>query len=212
LVEAKLMEPGDESKDQNDERIKRLEKRIEELEKEKESKKQVEPSVEGIVEGVVGQFIPGLGGIIKALERSSPEFRKRIAETDAEIKHRIDVGWSSKPVVDYSISTRPLGHGRRKAAPREPREVRVTMPESAPPREPIVDVIEGKDQIVVIAELPGVSEEELEIKLEGRALEITAGQFVKKVELPGTPKSIAERTYKNGILQLKIDRELDDQG
>ncbi len=54
--------------------------------------------------------IPGLGGIIKALEQSSPEFRQRISDTDAEIRHRIDVGWSSKPVVDYHVSTRPIRH------------------------------------------------------------------------------------------------------
>ena len=114
---------GGDSKDRYEERIKKLERKIEELEKKKLSPSATsggatsdgvtsagsdEPQIDSIVEGVVGQFIPGLGGIIKALEKSSPEFRKRIADTDAEIKHRIDVGWSSKPVVDYHVSTRPM--------------------------------------------------------------------------------------------------------
>jgi HSP20 family protein len=205
----------DEAKEQYEERIKLLEKRISDLEK-KEPEKLSEPRiqvekgsggdicVEGLVEGIVGQFIPGLGGIIKALEKSSPEFRNRIADSDGEIKHRIDVGWSSKPVVDYHISTRPLSSGpRRKTAPRE---VNVRMPEKVPVREPIVDVLDGKDYITVIAELPGITEEDLKVQLKGESLEINAGQFSKTVPLPCTPKSIMEKTYKNGILQLKIER------
>ena len=206
----------DETKDQYEERIKQLEKRIEELEK-KGPGKQSEPEVqvekasggdicmEGLVEGIAGQFIPGLGGIIKALEKSSPEFRNRIADTDAEIKHRIDVGWSSKPVVDYHISTRPLSSGpRRRTAPRE---VNLRMPEKGPVRGPIIDVLDGKDYVTVIAELPGISEEDLKVQLSEDSLEINAGQFSKKVALPCTPKSIMEKSYKNGILQLKISRK-----
>ena len=190
---------------QDAEKIARLEKRIEELEK--GSHKQSEDiQVEGIVQNVVSQFIPGLGGIIKSLEQSSPEFRQRIADTDAEIKHRIDVGWSSKPVVDYHVSTRPLGHGPghgvRRAAPRTES---VKMPASAPHRQPIVDVMEGKDGITIIAELPGVSLEDLNLNLEGETLEITAGPFSKKIAMPRIAKSIIEKSFKNGILHLKLD-------
>jgi HSP20 family protein len=105
-------------KEQDEERIERLEKRIAELEK-ASRKEEKEIRMEGLVENVVGQFIPGLGGIIKALEDSSPEFRQKIADTDAEIKHRIDVGWSSKPVVDYHVSTRPLSVGRARRLPEQ---------------------------------------------------------------------------------------------
>jgi HSP20 family protein len=186
---------------QDEDKIARLEKRIEELER-GSHKPGEDIEVEGIVQNVVSQFIPGLGGIIKSLEKSSPEFRQRIADTDAEIKHRIDVGWSSKPVVDYHVSTRPLGHGPRRAAPRTES---VKMPASAPQRQPIVDVMEGKDGIIIIAELPGVSEEDLLINLEGDSLEITAGQFSKKIAIPRPAKSIIEKSFKNGILQLKLD-------
>ncbi len=191
------------NKENYEERIKRLEEKISSLEK--ESGRQSEDiRVEGIVESVVGQFIPGLGGIIKALEQSSPEFRQKISDTDAEIKHRIDVGWSSKPVVDYHVSTRPIRHGPRQTAPRTPS---VRMPEKGPVREPIVDVLEGKDGITVIAELPGISEEDLKVDLAGDVLSITAGQFSKKVSLPRSAKSILEKSYKNGILQLRLGLE-----
>lgn len=172
------------------ERIKRLEKRIEELEKEKEP---------GIVEDVVGQFIPGLGGIVKALEKSSPEFRKRIAETDAEIKHRLETGWNSKPKVDYSISVRPLVAEQKGSKP----EVREEAPSE---KEPIIDIFEEKEHISVIAELPGVEEKDIEAKLKDDTLDISAGKFHKIILLPSGAKSISERNYKHGILQLKIER------
>jgi len=181
-------------------RIKKLEKRIEELEKEK----QPEP---GIVESVVGQFIPGLGGIVKSLESSSPEFRKRIAETDAEIKHRLETGWSSKPKIEHGISIRPLVSERKRVVPerveKRPEAVKVEAPE----REPIVDVFEEKDHISVIAELPGVEEKDLDIKMDGDTLKISAGDYCKAITLPSASRSIIEKTYKHGILQLKIERE-----
>jgi HSP20 family protein len=196
---------GGDSKDRYEDRIKELERKITELEKRKtstgtSSADADEPQIEGIVEGVVGQFIPGLGGIIKALEKSSPEFRKRIADTDSEIKHRIDVGWSSKPVVDYHVSTRPMSGRRRSSAPTP----QVKMPANGPSREPIVDIFQDNDYTTIIAELPGVLEAELEVKLEGKSLLIKAGEFSKTLDLPGEPGAIIERTYKNGILQLKI--------
>jgi HSP20 family molecular chaperone IbpA len=202
---------AEKKKEQNDEeKIKALEKRIAELENAAKTSKTSQPAsskdsnihVEGIVESVVGQFIPGLGGIIKALEDSSPEFRKKITDTDAEIKHRIDVGWSSKPVVDYHVSTRPIRRGPGRATPQVES---VRMPTQGPVREPIVDVLEGKDGITVIAELPGVSEEELQINLEGSELHISAGKFSKTIALPRVVKEIKEKSYKNGILQIKLN-------
>jgi HSP20 family molecular chaperone IbpA len=204
-----------------EDRIAHLEKKIAELEKKSGDEPKVAPEkkygqasggnqedihVEGIVESVVGQFIPGLGGIIKALDQSSPEFRQRIADTDAEIKHRIDVGWSSKPVVDYHISTRPMRHGPKNMSA-VPRTQSIKMPDvgPGPVREPIVDILEAKDGIMVIAELPGISEEDLSVVLSESIVEIKAGQFSKKVSLPRSASSILEKTYRNGILQLRLN-------
>lgn len=184
------------------ERIKKLEKRIEELEKKEEGEDI------STVESVVSQFIPGLGGIVKALEKSSPEFRKKIAETDAEIKHRIETGWSSKPRVDYGISIRPLVSERKEAKPKRIEKKPEVRAEAPPEREPIIDVFEEKEHISVIAELPGVEEKDIETKLKDDTLEISAGKYCKIITLPSAASSIIERTYKHGILQLKIEREM----
>ena len=59
----------------------------------------------------------------------------------------------------------------------------------------------------MIAELPGVEEKDIETKLKGDTLEISAGKYYKTIKLPSISKSIIERNYNNGILQLKIERE-----
>ena len=195
---------ADKSKEDNREKIKQLEKRVDELEKEKKPEPEPEP---GIVESVVGQFIPGLGGIVKNLEKSSPEFRERIAATEAEIKHRLETGWSSKPKVDYGISMRPLAPQQKGARPveikKKPEEVRMEAPE----REPIFDVFEEKDHISVIAELPDVEEKDIKTTLKDNLLEISVDDCTKLITLPSMPGSIIKKTYKNGILQLKIEKE-----
>jgi HSP20 family protein len=194
-----------EKKDEKDvskeyeERIKRLEKKIEGLEAKGEG---------SVVGDIVGQLLPGLGGVIKTLEKTSPEFRKRIEETDAEIKHRIDMGWSSRPVVEYNISTRPLGGGTRRGRPvGKPREISVTMPEDVPKKAPIVDVFEKGDQIFVLVVLPELEESSIKTELAGNVLEISDGKRCKRVELPTNAKSIVDRSYKHGVLQITIEKE-----
>ena len=177
-------------------------------EKKKKDKREDEDDEEEIssVESVVGQLIPGLGGIIKALEKSSPEFRRRIAQTDAEIEHRLETGWNNKPKVDYGISIRPLTQRKGfkpKSMKKEPEEERAETEMG----EPIIDIFEEKDYISVIAELPGVEEKDIGTRLKDNTLEISAGKYCKTFGLPSVPKSIIERTYNNGILQLKIERK-----
>jgi HSP20 family molecular chaperone IbpA len=192
---------AEEKKEDYEEKLKKLEARIKELEKEKEKKKEEEPS---IVEGVVSQFIPGLSGIIKSLEKSSPEFRKRIAETDAKIKHRLETGWTSKPRVEYRVTMRELiPEKRAEKIEIKPKEVKAPALE----REPIVDVFETEKYISVIAELPGVEEKEIALNLNDNGLEISAGKYKKNIKLPSEPKSITEKTYKHGILELKMEKK-----
>jgi HSP20 family protein len=74
-------------------------------------------------------------------------------------------------------------------------------------REPLVDIIKGKDELRVVAEVPGVNKEDLRVTADENTLTIESltGQprYQKKVELQETvdPKT-AKSTYKNGILEI----------
>lgn len=192
-----------------DEKIRMLEAKIRELESEKsEAGMAEEPSIVG---GVAGQLIPGLGNIVRLLEKTSPEFRRKIADTDVEIKHRIETGWGGiKPIADYGISIRPMkgqkGTGAAKPGTARVRQVpgeSIKMPD----KEPVIDVFEEKDHISVIAELPGVGEKDIKTSLEDNELKITAGKHHRYVNLPSKPVRILEQTFKNGILHLTLEKK-----
>jgi HSP20 family protein len=79
-------------------------------------------------------------------------------------------------------------------------------------REPMVDVFDEKDRILVIAELPGVSENEIKIEVAGDILNLTASdrdrKYAKEILLPGKVKADSMKTsYKNGILEITLEKE-----
>lgn len=83
-------------------------------------------------------------------------------------------------------------------------------------REPLVDVINRKKEVSVIAELPGVDKKDISIKVSGEndALDILVPhKFSKKVRLPARvkPKS-AKANYKNGVLEVNLEKEKEDKG
>jgi len=79
-------------------------------------------------------------------------------------------------------------------------------------REPMVDVFDEKDHILVIAELPGVSESEIKIEVAGDILNLAASdrnrKYAREVLLPGKVKPDSVKTaYKNGILEITLEKE-----
>jgi HSP20 family protein len=79
-------------------------------------------------------------------------------------------------------------------------------------REPMVDVFNEKDRILVIAELPGVSEDKIKVEVEGDILNINASdkerKYAKEILLPSKVKKDSLKTsYKNGILEIRVTKE-----
>jgi HSP20 family protein len=78
-------------------------------------------------------------------------------------------------------------------------------------REPLVDVMERDKDIMVIAELPGVSKGDIDLEFEGGALVISVEhpkKYYKVVELP--VKVVEDKigaTYNNGVLEIKLKRK-----
>lgn len=80
-------------------------------------------------------------------------------------------------------------------------------------REPLVEVNEENDQIVVIAEVPGAIKEDIEIKATSRSLTISTKQdslsinYYKEIELPSAINSdYAKARLQNGILEVKLKK------
>jgi HSP20 family protein len=89
-------------------------------------------------------------------------------------------------------------------------------PDGAPPvvrneREPLIDVMDQDDQLIIIAELPGVKRNEIHIKVTDYSLTIQVDskdrKYAKDVDLPA-PVDInsAKSSYRNGILEIQLKK------
>ncbi len=86
--------------------------------------------------------------------------------------------------------------------------------------EPFVDVINEPDVVKVIAELPGVNKEDIELHATEDHLTISAKRdrwrYYKEVDLPAKVKpETAKATYKNGVLEVvleKVEKEPRERG
>lgn len=79
-------------------------------------------------------------------------------------------------------------------------------------REPLVDVVEGEKQVRIIAEIPGVRKEDIDIRVDGRALTIsvdtTDRKYEKRLQLPETAMiDGAKSSYNNGILEITFEKK-----
>ena len=77
--------------------------------------------------------------------------------------------------------------------------------------EPLVDVIDAGDEIWVVAELPGVDKDKINVKVTRSKVTIRASngkKYYKEVELPAEvdPKT-AKAKYNNGVLDIKIKKK-----
>ncbi|MBU4299005.1 Hsp20 family protein, partial [Patescibacteria group bacterium] len=96
------------------------------------------------------------------------------------------------------------------------REIKITET-----REPIVDVFDEKEHILVVAELPGVLEESIKLDLKGDILILEAGdekrKYKKEILLPRLRQGFGgqaakvdfekrEVNFKNGVLEIKLKK------
>jgi HSP20 family protein len=136
----------------------------------------------------------------------------RLHLDDAEIQ-RISEDPNVK-VYGYSLRIGPDGkpHFRefgnvkppRNVLPEQMRDVEAEGPKG---REPLVDMFPCGDKTLVVAELPGVDENDIRISLSKKTLEIKVDsgerKYYKKFELPKEfKKSKMKKKYNNGVLEL----------
>jgi len=149
-----------------------------------------------------GGLFKGLGNLIDLADRLKEEG----VEKRGEIK---GLPKGAKGVYGFSIRTlagKPViesfGNIRETAKGPVVEEV----------REPIVDVFNEVDHILVIAELPGVTEEKIKVEVAGDILNLTATdtdrKYAKEILLPSKVKPSSLKTaYQNGILEIKLEKE-----
>lgn len=77
--------------------------------------------------------------------------------------------------------------------------------------EPLVDVIEEEETVVVLVALPGVDKDDIDLRLTGDTLTFSVDaadfEWYDELKLPArvNPKS-ARASYKNGVLEIKVEK------
>ena len=77
--------------------------------------------------------------------------------------------------------------------------------------EPLVDVVEEDDEIIVVAEVPGVERDEIKVRIKGTLLTIHADNpekpYHKEIELPSkVMKNEAKSAIRNGVLEVRLKK------
>ena len=78
-------------------------------------------------------------------------------------------------------------------------------------REPLVDIFNEKDHVLVIIELPGVEKEQISAQVKGDILTLSANdgdrKYYKEIVLPkNVDASTLKSKYKNGVLEIRINK------
>ena len=202
--------------DQEDEnKRKELEEKIRELEeklKRLEEKDEVpEGTAASILKGL-GGIIPGLDGLVKGLEKTEA-FRERLGAIDKEIEFRL----RSQPLKRTEGGAPPFQSGlSRGTIPRSiPRAKKQTTPrvkqEVVASKEPPVDVFDEETHLRVLAELPGVEARDIKVEQNEAKLVISTDtpshKYYKELTLPYAPKGQVDKLYRNGVLELTLQKE-----
>ena len=149
----------------------------------------------------LGGLFRGLGNLIDLASKLEKEGKEKKGEIKGLPKGLRGV---------YGLSIRTLGN--------EPvmetfGNIRETAGESVVEEvsEPLVDIFDEGDHLVVIAELPGVSAEEIKVEVTGDIINLEAfgeeRKYAKEILLPNTVTVESLTTaYKNGILKIRIEK------
>lgn len=148
-----------------------------------------------------GNLFRGIGDLMDLVAEMSKEGTTEI-HREGEIKDlgkaRGVYGFSVKMGLGGTPTVEQFGNVRRTAEGPVVEDV----------REPLVDVFDEADRVLVVAELPGVQESAIAIQVEGDVLSLTAEgkdrKYAKEVLLPhAVEPTPLKQSFQNGVLETE---------
>lgn len=195
-------------KEELEEKIRELEDKIRRLENEGEIAK---GTTAGILKGL-GGIIPGLDGLVKGLEKSAA-FRERLGAIDREIEVRL----RSQPLkktgegLPSFQSGFSLESGAKIIPPAKRETPRRVKREIVASKEPKIDVFDEETHLRVLAELPGVEENDIRVSLKEAQLIISTDtpshKYFREITLPYAPRGQVDKSYHHSLLELTLQKE-----
>jgi HSP20 family protein len=154
----------------------------------------------------------GLGGIFKGIEKLV-DLAGKLEENGKMTKEgefNLDqIKKGMKGVYGFTINT--AGGGSPKVETFGNIKKTPEGPKVDEEREPITDIFDEKDEIVVIAEMPGIEQDDIKLDLKEDMLEIWADskhrKYRKEMLLPAKgDQSNMQHKFTNGILEIRIKK------
>lgn len=155
----------------------------------------------------LGGLFKGMGSLLDVLSRMVEEGGEEASRTgtveamggkvQGVYGLSVRLGLDGKPVVERFGNIRETASGAVVAETREP----------------VVDVLDEGDHILVIAEMPGVEEKDIRVRVNGDIVEIAAAtgdrRYQREVLLPAAvaPEKV-ETSYRNGVLKVDLTKVL----
>jgi len=135
-------------------------------------------------------------------EHTSPDGSVRKEIGPIVYGYSMTIGPDGKPVV------REFGNVKRSGDP---------LKGITEQREPLIDVVDGDKQVSIIAEIPGVNKEDIEMSVRDRVLTISVDteqrKYMKELQLPESAEvDGAKSSYNNGILEITFPKRTDKAG
>ena len=133
------------------------------------------------------------------LEFDEERIKKIMKEPNTKVYgYSIKIGPDGKPIIREFGNIKPTIEG-----------IEEGKEELIGAREPLTEVQKHKNEIVVIAELPGVSKEDIKLLAKEDELEIkvdtSSRKYYKKLKLPAfVDENSIKATYNNGILEVRM--------
>jgi len=147
----------------------------------------------------LGDFVGVLGKLVEAGEQQidrTGEFKVKGLGEKAKGVYGVSVrvGLGGEPHVERFGNIRSTKEG----------------PEVVDVREPLIDVFDEEGEIVIVAELPGVKEDAIEVEVRGDVLALSSSgerRYAKEVLLPAAVDAGSmRRSFKNGLLELRLKK------
>jgi len=154
-----------------------------------------------------GGLFKGLGNLIELAGKLAEE--GEALKKEGEFAFKTPSGKQGHGVFGVSVRTLESGKsvfetfGNIKRTPKGPVVEEV--------REPLVDVFDEKGSIRLIAELPGVNQEEISVEVRGDILNLKAEgkerKYAKEILLPAKvkPESL-QKNFRNGVLEITLQK------
>ena len=151
-------------------------------------------------------ILQGIGSVV--------DFVSRMEEEGKEEKsfEREFTSPSSRVKAVYGFSVKAGPHGMPTVEPFGNVRKTAQGPVVEEERQPLVDIFDEKDHVLVIIELPGVEEAQIHTEVMGDILTISAAgrshKYAREVLLPEeVDASTIKSKYRNGILEIRAEKK-----